>query len=141
GGSLQRLASLLVSQLLSRQPAQLVVDKRQKLLRGVRIALLNGGQDAGHFGHVTECRVRSPDPQWCSATGTDVLPAAPVSRKDALCLRCKSSRNTSSARGGSRSRRPEVGTLGPSRSSEESVAPRQHQNSAPVSVKWVYAGA
>ena len=36
---------------LGRQPAQLVVDQRQELLGGVRIALLDGGQDAGDFVH------------------------------------------------------------------------------------------
>ena len=47
GGGLQRLAGLLLGQLLGRQLAQLVVDQRQELLGGVRIAALDGGQDAG----------------------------------------------------------------------------------------------
>ena len=39
----ERLAWFLLGQLLRRQLAQLVVNERQELLRGVRIALLNGG--------------------------------------------------------------------------------------------------
>src|SRR5262249_43672454 len=31
--------------------AQLLVDQGQELLRGVRVALLDGGQDAGHLAH------------------------------------------------------------------------------------------
>jgi hypothetical protein len=31
--------------------ALLVIDQRQELLVGVRLALLEGGQDAGDFGH------------------------------------------------------------------------------------------
>ena len=51
GGGLQRLPGILLGQLLSRQFAQLLVDQRQELPRGVRIALLDGGQDACHIGH------------------------------------------------------------------------------------------
>jgi hypothetical protein len=51
GGRLERLAGLLLGQLLRRQPAQLVVDQRQQLLGGVRVALVDGGQDAGDFVH------------------------------------------------------------------------------------------
>ena len=40
GGRLERLAGLLVSQALSRELAQLVLDQRQQLGRGGRIALL-----------------------------------------------------------------------------------------------------
>src|SRR5262249_10814447 len=36
---------------LSRQFAQLVVDQRQELLRCSRVALLDGRQDTGYFGH------------------------------------------------------------------------------------------
>jgi hypothetical protein len=43
---LQRLSRLLLSQLLYRQFAQLFVDQRQQLLRGMRIALLQRGQNA-----------------------------------------------------------------------------------------------
>src|SRR5262249_56471555 len=42
---------LLLGQLLGRQLAQLVVDQRQQLLGGVRLALFDGGQDAGDFAH------------------------------------------------------------------------------------------
>ena len=51
GRGLQRLARLLLGQPLGRELAQLVVDQRQELLRGVRVALLDGGQDAGDVTH------------------------------------------------------------------------------------------
>ena len=51
GRGLERLPRLLLGQLLRRQLAQLVVDQRQELLGGVRVALLDGGQDAGDITH------------------------------------------------------------------------------------------
>jgi hypothetical protein len=51
GGRLQCLPRLLVGELLGRQLAQLVVDQRQELVGGVRVALFDGGQDAGDIGH------------------------------------------------------------------------------------------
>src|SRR5437588_12147527 len=48
---LQSLAGLLLCQLLRRQLAQLIVDERQELLGGVRVTLLDGGQDAGDVAH------------------------------------------------------------------------------------------
>jgi hypothetical protein len=42
---LERLPRLLLRELLPREPAQLVIDQRQQLLGGLRIALLNGRQD------------------------------------------------------------------------------------------------
>ena len=45
------LAGFFTRQFLGRQSPQLVVDQRQQLLRGVRIALLDGGQNAGDFIH------------------------------------------------------------------------------------------
>jgi hypothetical protein len=50
-GRLKSLARFLLGQLLPRQLLQLVVDQRQQLLGGVRIAVLDGGQDAGDVGH------------------------------------------------------------------------------------------
>jgi hypothetical protein len=44
---LQSLSWPFLSQLLGRQPAQLVVNQRQQLLGSVWVALLNGGHDAG----------------------------------------------------------------------------------------------
>ena len=44
GGGIERLARLFVSQLGRGDPAQLVVEQRQELLRGLRVALLNGFQ-------------------------------------------------------------------------------------------------
>ena len=51
---LQCLPRLLLVEPLPRQLAQFLVNQRQKLLRGVRIALLDGGQDAGNVGHEAE---------------------------------------------------------------------------------------
>ena len=51
GRWLERLARLLVGQSCGRELAQLVVDERQQLLGGVRVALLDGGQDVGDVAH------------------------------------------------------------------------------------------
>ena len=52
GRGLQRLAWLLVrAEFLSRQPAKLVVDQRQKLLGGSRVAGLDLRQDLRDVGH------------------------------------------------------------------------------------------
>ena len=51
GGSLERLTGLLLGHLRSRQPSQLVVNQRQKLLGRLRIALLDGTEDSGDVGH------------------------------------------------------------------------------------------
>jgi hypothetical protein len=50
-GGLERLTRRLLGELLGRQLAQFVIDQRQQLLAGVRIALLDGGQDARDFTH------------------------------------------------------------------------------------------
>src|SRR5262249_60019616 len=60
GGRLQRLAGPLLGQLLGRQLPQLVVDQRQELFRGVRVAPLDGGQDLGDFAHVGQFTPRKP---------------------------------------------------------------------------------
>ena len=51
GGGLQRLAWLLLGQLVGRQLAQLIINQRQEPLGSVWVALLYRGQDAGHLGH------------------------------------------------------------------------------------------
>ena len=56
-----------------RQLAQLVVDQRQQLLGGVRVALLDGGQDAGDVGHD---RPAYPMAVPASRPGGRFLPAA-----------------------------------------------------------------
>jgi hypothetical protein len=50
-GGLPRLAGLFLAKFLGRQFAQFVVNQRQELFGGVRIALFDGGQDAGDIGH------------------------------------------------------------------------------------------
>jgi hypothetical protein len=50
-GGLERLTRRFLGELLSRQFAQLVIDQRQQLLGGMRVALLDGQQEAGYFGH------------------------------------------------------------------------------------------
>ena len=44
-----------------RELAQLVVDERQQSLGGLRVALLDGGQDAGDVGHDRQS-YHGPDP-------------------------------------------------------------------------------
>ena len=51
GRRLERLPRLLPGELLRRQLAQLVVDQRQQLLGGGRVALFNGRQDQGYIIH------------------------------------------------------------------------------------------
>ena len=51
GGGLERLAGPLAGQLLRRQLAQLVIDQRQELAGGVRIAVGDGVQDARDLAH------------------------------------------------------------------------------------------
>ena len=51
GRGLERLAGLLLRQPLGGQLAQLVVDQRQELLGRLRVALLDGREDAGHVVH------------------------------------------------------------------------------------------
>ena len=58
GRGLERLARLLLGQPLRRQLAQLVVDQRQELLGGGRVALLDGGQDAGDVAHAGQFTAR-----------------------------------------------------------------------------------
>jgi hypothetical protein len=48
---LQLLARPLTGQLLGGQPQQFVIDQRQEPRGGVRVALLNRGQDAGDLAH------------------------------------------------------------------------------------------
>ena len=65
GGGLERLAGLLLGQLLGRQLAQLVVDQRQELLGRLRVALLDGREDAGHVRSSTG----SPSGRPCLVPG------------------------------------------------------------------------
>src|SRR5262245_25968038 len=51
GCRLERLPGLLLGQLLRREAAQLIVDQRQQLIGSVRVALLDGRQDAGDLAH------------------------------------------------------------------------------------------
>jgi len=59
-GRLQGLAGLFVGQLLGRQLAKFVVDQQQELIGGVRVALLDGGQDVGDFTHWRLKRLKPP---------------------------------------------------------------------------------
>lgn len=51
GGSLECLPGRLPGQPMRRQLPQLLIDERQKLLGGLRIALLDGAQNAGDLAH------------------------------------------------------------------------------------------
>ena len=55
-GGLECLPWRFLGHFRRRQFAQLIVDERQKLLGSMRIALLNGGQDASDFGHEVDDR-------------------------------------------------------------------------------------
>ena len=52
GRRLERLAGAFVCHLMGRESLQLVVHQRQQFVGGVRVALLNGQQDAGDFTHL-----------------------------------------------------------------------------------------
>ena len=54
GGGLERLAGLLLRELLGGQLAELVVDQRQEFLGRLGIALLDGREDAGDVVHCSE---------------------------------------------------------------------------------------
>ena len=56
---LEGLPGLLLGEFLRRQFPQLIIDKWQELLGGVRIALLDGGQDAGNLIHRRHPDVRN----------------------------------------------------------------------------------
>ena len=60
-GGLKRLAGLFLRQFLRRQLAQLVVDDGQKLLGGVRVAVLDGVENLGHVTHGTAFRLENPN--------------------------------------------------------------------------------
>ena len=47
----ERMAQEEPGQTLRGQSAQFIVDERQQLLGGLRVALLDGGQDASDFAH------------------------------------------------------------------------------------------
>jgi hypothetical protein len=51
GGGLKRLARLLLRHLPGREFTKLIVDQRQKLSSGVRVALLNGVENMQDIGH------------------------------------------------------------------------------------------
>jgi len=58
GGGVERLPRLLVRELGCGKATQLVVDQRQQLTGGLRIAGFESGQESGHVGHDVE-RTRS----------------------------------------------------------------------------------
>src|SRR5262249_58467646 len=51
----ERLPRHLACQLPGGQPAQLGVDQRQELPGGVRVTLLDGGQDTRDIAHAADC--------------------------------------------------------------------------------------
>ena len=63
----QRLAGLLLGQLLGGQLALLVVDQREEFLHGPEVALIDGREDAGDLVHAG-C---SPGPSGHVAARTD----------------------------------------------------------------------
>jgi hypothetical protein len=74
--SLQCLARILLGKFLRRELPQFVVDERQKLLGGGRIALLDGRQDSCDFSHYR----RAYPLKWMLTIGSRrTLLRAPVS--------------------------------------------------------------
>jgi hypothetical protein len=51
GRGLERLSRLLLNQLLCREFAQFVIDQRQELSGGVRVAGFDAGEDLRDFVH------------------------------------------------------------------------------------------
>jgi hypothetical protein len=84
GRGLERLAGLFVGQFLRRQLAQLVVNQRQELLGGVRVAGVDGGQDTRNVGHSDQCTALE---LARLSTATGVL-RAPVSSTEASAGTC-----------------------------------------------------
>src|SRR5262245_29552817 len=62
----ERLSRFLLREPLSRELAQLVVDERQKLFGGGRVALLDGRKDARDLAHDTEdsCWIDAKQSDW-----------------------------------------------------------------------------
>ena len=63
GGRLERLAGLLRGQPGGGELAQLVVDERQQLGRGLRVAGRGRVEQAGDVGHAGECTTTGTDPR------------------------------------------------------------------------------
>lgn len=62
GRRLQRLTRVFLGHLLCREPPQLLVDQRQKLLGRLQIALLNGAQNSRDIGHAVSPQTAQRDP-------------------------------------------------------------------------------
>jgi hypothetical protein len=69
GGRLERLSRRLAGQLLGGQAAQLVVNQRQQLAAGVRVAAFDGFQDARDLIHTAPSYPLGAGPQ--GKTGRD----------------------------------------------------------------------
>jgi hypothetical protein len=54
-GGVESLPRLLVGHVDRGEAAQLVVNERKEVRRGVPIALVDGGEDVGDVGHAQEC--------------------------------------------------------------------------------------
>ena len=82
GGRLEGLPGLLVGQPRGGQLPQLVVDEREQVGRGLRVAGLDGGQDLGDVGHdrhPTTGRTRSA--AAFHAGGSPSRPARPAAHR------------------------------------------------------------
>ena len=72
---LERLPGLLLRQFVCRKFSQLLVNKRQEMLGGVRIAALDGRQDSGYVAHKQAVKAWGSTAEY---TGPAVLmPALP----------------------------------------------------------------
>jgi hypothetical protein len=70
GRGIERLPGLVPRQLGRRQLAQLVIDERQELAAGVRVARFDSGQDARDLGHAREHTARAHRPQRAGGLGS-----------------------------------------------------------------------
>src|SRR5262249_51935462 len=92
GCGLERLARLLVRQLLGGQFAKLVVHQRQKLLRGKRVPLFELIQNPCDFAHASHVTLAGNDTATSSLAVAHGLAHSPVNRSYRLpkpaCTTC-----------------------------------------------------
>src|SRR5262245_30734846 len=58
-GSFQRLAWFFGGQFCGGEPAELVIDERKELLGGLRVAAVDGGENARDFAHAAQHKRRA----------------------------------------------------------------------------------
>ena len=86
GRGLERLAGLLLGQLLGGQLAQLVVDQGQELLGRLWVALLDGGEDTASRRSSTRPPTAAPraSPAGARAASPGEVPSRPACMRERL---------------------------------------------------------